>query len=65
MVSILEKSFGFVFVSQKGSHIKLRRMIDGKAVMAVVPKHRELAQGTMHSILRKAQVDANDFLAAK
>jgi len=29
-IAILQKSFGFLFVSQKGSHIKLRKIVDGK-----------------------------------
>jgi predicted RNA binding protein YcfA (HicA-like mRNA interferase family) len=42
---------GFVFRSQRGSHVKLRRR-DGRTV--IVPMHRELAPGTLRSILRQA-----------
>jgi predicted RNA binding protein YcfA (HicA-like mRNA interferase family) len=42
VVKILEKSFSFEFVSQRGSHIKLRKIIDGKTVTIVVPNHKEL-----------------------
>lgn len=49
---------GFVQVSQKGSHVKMRHM-DGRVV--IVPNHRELAQGTLRSILRQAGISADDF----
>lgn len=49
---------GFVQVSQKGSHVKLRHT-DGRVV--IVPNHRELAQGTMRSILRQAGLSVDEF----
>lgn len=47
---------GFEDVSQRGSHLKLRHA-DGRTV--IVPMHRTLARGTLASILRQAQVDAD------
>ena len=44
---------GFVAVSQRGSHLKLRHP-DGRTV--IVPMHHELAQGTLHSILRQSHL---------
>lgn len=40
---------GFEVVSQRGSHVRLRNE-DGRTV--IVPDHREIARGTMRSILR-------------
>ena len=40
---------GYVEMSQRGSHVKLRRP-DGATV--IVPRHRELARGTLRSVLR-------------
>lgn len=59
---ILQKHFGFVFTSQKGSHIKLRKFDGNATVTVVVPNHKELATGTLKNILRQAQVDEEDFL---
>ena len=50
VVRALERA-GFVFRSQRGSHRKLRHA-DGRTV--IVPMHRELAPGTLRSILRQA-----------
>lgn len=46
---------GFDEVSQRGSHRKLRHA-DGRTV--IVPMHRELARGTLASILRQASLEA-------
>ena len=42
---------GFLFHSQRGSHRKLRH-VDGRTV--IVPMQRELAPGTLRSILKQA-----------
>jgi predicted RNA binding protein YcfA (HicA-like mRNA interferase family) len=39
--------FGFEVASQRGSHIKLRRLLaDGTRQTLTVPNHRELDRGT-------------------
>lgn len=57
MLTLLE-SIGFVQVSQKGSHVKVRHP-DGR--VAIIPLHRELAIGTLRSILRQAGISMDDF----
>jgi predicted RNA binding protein YcfA (HicA-like mRNA interferase family) len=42
-------------VSQRGSHIKLRRVIsDGTRQTLTIPNHRELDRGTLIGIYRQA-----------
>ena len=53
VVAIFEQ-FGFVAVSQKGSHAKLRRMSAGIRQTLTVPIHDEMDTGTLRSILRQA-----------
>jgi predicted RNA binding protein YcfA (HicA-like mRNA interferase family) len=65
VIAILQKSFGFLFISQKGSHIKLRKIIDGKMITVIVPEHKELAPGTLRHITTQAMVDADDFLSKR
>lgn len=57
MIVALQRA-GFMHVSQKGSHVKLRQA-DGRVV--IVPNHHELAQGTTRSILRQAGLSADEF----
>ena len=61
VIKILTRKFGFVFVSQKGSHVKLRRFLAGKAITTIVPLHRELASGTLKGILELAQIAEREF----
>ncbi len=48
------RDFGFEPSSQRGSHIKVRRQVAGRAQTLTVPNHRELDRGTLQAILRQA-----------
>jgi predicted RNA binding protein YcfA (HicA-like mRNA interferase family) len=52
---------GFVIVSQKGSHVKLRKEMYGKVFTVIVPNHKEVAAGTMQSILRQAGITKSEL----
>jgi len=47
---------GYEVVSQKGSHVKLVRVTSEGTRVAIVPRHRELATGTLRGILRHAGI---------
>jgi predicted RNA binding protein YcfA (HicA-like mRNA interferase family) len=51
---------GFAQISQRGSHVKLRR----ESRTVIVPMHPEIAPGTLRSILRQAGIDADELSAA-
>lgn len=54
--------FGFYVISQKGSHIKLRK--DGIPVKTViVPNHYEVARGTLQSILEQAGITLEELVS--
>jgi predicted RNA binding protein YcfA (HicA-like mRNA interferase family) len=57
MITILART-GFDRVSQRGSHVKLRRADR----VVIVPLHHELAPGTLRSILRQAGLSSDDLL---
>ena len=47
--------FGFQNFAQRGSHVKLRRVLsDGRAQTLTVPMHDEIDRGTLHGIYRQA-----------
>ena len=50
---------GFQEISQRGSHVKLRSA-EGRT--AIVPLHRELAPGTLRSVLRQAGLSVDGFI---
>lgn len=47
--------FGFEIISQKGSHVKLRRVLrKGIRETLTIPRHKELDKGTLRAIFRQA-----------
>ena len=62
VIKILCREFGFYFVSQKGSHAKLKKKVKNKEIITIVPLHRELAPGTLKGVLDLAEVDVEEFL---
>ncbi|MEK7172957.1 MAG: type II toxin-antitoxin system HicA family toxin, partial [Patescibacteria group bacterium] len=55
------RDFGFYFVSQKGSHIKLVKKDSSQKITTIVPNHKELALGTLKGVLKLAQIEENEF----
>jgi predicted RNA binding protein YcfA (HicA-like mRNA interferase family) len=54
VIAILE-SFGFAIHSQRGSHVKLRRVTASSLRQTLtVPRHKELDSGTVRAIFRQA-----------
>ncbi|MFI5273907.1 MAG: type II toxin-antitoxin system HicA family toxin [Ktedonobacterales bacterium] len=52
---------GFAEHTQKGSHVKFVKQIDVSIVTAVVPRHREVAAGTLRSSLRQAGLSVDEW----
>ena len=54
--------FGFQIVRQRGSHIVLKGFYNGKIRTVIVPKHEEIAIGTLKGILFQAGITDEEFL---
>ena len=54
------KKLGFYEARQKGSHVVMRR--DDKG--CVIPRHKELAVGTLRSAIRQAGITVEEFVEA-
>lgn len=54
------QSEGFEVVRQKGSHVQVRKYIEGEKITFPVPVHagKIIKQGTLKGILRKAGISA-------
>jgi predicted RNA binding protein YcfA (HicA-like mRNA interferase family) len=52
---------GFKEVGQTGSHVKFAKTNPAGTRTATVPKHSEVAAGTLRSILRQANITAEEF----
>ena len=53
---------GFVQVRQRGSHVVLKKTTATGEIGCVVPLHAEVAVGTLHGILKQAQITPDEFL---
>jgi len=51
MVKILGR-IGFVIVGRKGSHVRMKRQRGKEVLIVIIPMRRELAKGTLGSVLR-------------
>jgi predicted RNA binding protein YcfA (HicA-like mRNA interferase family) len=55
------ESLGWKIVRQKGSHIILIK--DGEIATLSVPDHKEIAKGTLRSLIRSAGLTVSEFLS--
>lgn len=55
------RGMGFEFIRQRGSHVVMKKTTIDGAVGCVVPMHREVATGTLFSILKQAHITPDDF----
>lgn len=61
VVRIFE-SFGWEFARQSASHIIMVK--EGESVTLSIPDHREVAKGTLRSLIRTAGLTVQEFLSA-
>jgi predicted RNA binding protein YcfA (HicA-like mRNA interferase family) len=53
---------GFQVVSQKGSHLKMRRVLKNSKQTVIVPNHKEIKKGTLaNGILRPINLSVEEF----
>jgi predicted RNA binding protein YcfA (HicA-like mRNA interferase family) len=52
---------GFTEVSRRGSHVKFVKQTESGLRGVIVPQHREVAVGTLRSILRQAGLTPDEF----
>jgi predicted RNA binding protein YcfA (HicA-like mRNA interferase family) len=56
------KRAGFVELRQKGSHVSLEKRVGDQVLKTVVPRHDELAKGTLSDILKQCSLKLEQFL---
>jgi len=62
VVAALQK-LGYAVVRQRGSHLRLRHPTDPDRKPTTVPNHKTLKPGTLHAILRDANLSVEAFRA--
>ena len=56
------RAHGFVQLRQSGSHIILRKQLADRGITVPVPNHREIARGTLKSIIEQSEIPKAEFL---
>lgn len=60
IIKVLQKK-GFVYISQKGSHVKFRKTGSPTLTVIVPAGRKEIPFRTFKSILRQSNLDEDDF----
>ncbi len=58
-------SRGFEIVGRTGSHVRLKKLAEPRNLVVIIPDHKELAQGTLRSILRQAGISFEEFVSSQ
>ncbi len=61
VVRALERA-GFERWRQRGSHLTLYRVIDGRALTVPIHFRKTVPKGTLHAIIKQAGLTVEDFL---
>jgi len=61
VIRILER-LGFTQVRQRGSHVVMKKSTPKEDIGCVVPLHKDVAIGTLRSILRQGRITVKEFL---
>lgn len=59
VVKVFER-LGWEFVRQSGSHMIMVK--DGEIASLSIPKHREVAKGTLRGLIRSANLTIDEFV---
>ena len=62
-VARIFESFGWSVARQRGSHIIMTKQDEN--VTLSIPDHREVAKGTVRSLIRSANLTVDQFLAMR
>jgi len=60
IIGVLQRK-GFIYISQKGSHVKFRKIGKPPLTVIVPAGKKEIPFGTFKSILRQANLAEGDF----
>jgi len=60
IIQVLQKK-GFVYISQRGSHVKFRKEGNPSLTVIIPANRREIPHGTFRSILRQANLTEEEF----
>ena len=60
-ICLILQAHGFLEDRQRGSHIIMQLQLENSTVSVAVPNHKEVAIGTLRSIIRQSGLLRSDF----
>ena len=60
-ICLILRSHGFLEVRQRGSHVIMQLQTENSTVTVPVPNHKEVAIGTLQSIIRQSGLTRAEF----
>ena len=61
IIKYLER-LGFEKLRQKGSHVSMKKETQYGSIGCVIPLHKEVARGTLKSIIKQAHLSDEEFI---
>jgi predicted RNA binding protein YcfA (HicA-like mRNA interferase family) len=52
---------GFAKIRQRGSHIIMQKNVGNSTITIPIPNHKEIARGTLQSIIRQSGLPREEF----
>ncbi len=52
---------GFYIHSQRGSHVKMKKIIGEDTIVVIVPNHKVVSKGTLRDIIKDAGLTVKEF----
>ncbi|MEE8359219.1 MAG: type II toxin-antitoxin system HicA family toxin [Candidatus Hydrothermarchaeales archaeon] len=51
----------FYVHSQRGSHVKMKKIVGGDTIIVIVPNHKVVSKGTLRDIIKDAGLTVKEF----
>ncbi len=52
---------GFYVHSQRGSHVKMKKIVGEDTIIVIVPNHKVVSKGTLRDIIKDAGLTVKEF----
>ena len=61
IIRALERA-GWTGVRQRGSNVRLHKIVDGEVLKVTVPAHKPVKRSTLSHVLKQARLDVDKFV---
>ena len=54
---------GFMIIRQRGSHMRLQKIISNKIIKITIPNHNQIKKGTLHQIIKDSGLSPGEVFS--